>query len=152
MGGSTIHRVGPLSHSPAISTEIEKVGQGSPASLLASTGPPSLEQFVLDTLCPVPLSTGTRTLELGQAQGCPANTPPSDHHLVIPDFRLEKHAVASETNKQPENKNQTCVKYLHLDVYKMLYQELGFLFAHEQMDETERVKIRNLSRNSYLPK
>lgn len=72
-GASTIHRTGPLSHSPEISTEIEKVGKGFPASLLASTGPPSLEQLVLDTLCPAPPNTGTRTLELGQAQGCPAS-------------------------------------------------------------------------------
>lgn len=155
MGGSTTHRVGPLSHSPAISTEIEKVGQAFPASLLASTGPPSLEQFVLDTLCPVPLNTGTRTLQLGQAQGCPAsNTPPSDHHHMIPDSRLEKHSVTlkTEANKQPETKNQTCVKYLRLDVYKMLYRVLDFLFAHEQIHETEIVKTENLSRNSYLPK
>lgn len=38
---SAIRGSGPLSHSPVICTEIEKVGKGCPASLLASTGPPS---------------------------------------------------------------------------------------------------------------
>lgn len=59
------------------------------------------------------------------------NTLPSDHHHIIPGFRLEKHAVTleTETNK-PETKNHTCTKYLHIDVYKMLYQELDFFYLH----------------------
>lgn len=51
---------------------------------------------------------------------------------MIPDFRLEKHAVTleTETNKQPKTKNQTCIKYLHINVYKILYQKLDFFYLH----------------------
>lgn len=71
---------------------------------------------------------------------------------MIPDFRLEKHTgtLKTETNKQPKTKIQTCTKYLHIDVYEMLYQELDFLFTHEQIDEKEIVKIKSLNRKSYL--
>lgn len=73
---------------------------------------------------------------------------------MIPDLRLEKHTVTlrTEPNKQPKSKNQTCTKYLHINVYKILYQEPDFLFTHKQIDEREIVKIENLSRNSYFPK
>lgn len=47
---------------------------------------------------------------------------------MIPDFGLEKHTATSqnEINKQPKTKFQICSKYLHNNVYKTLYQVLGF--------------------------